>query len=109
MDDGPATVTLSGPGDVRTLTLTYPELDRTLEIQFGGAFPHIVLGWRESYPSGFGPDAQVLTTEAVWGMVGFATMTILLSSGTIFAAWKARQPIEGSAWDLVTIGETTSE
>ena len=50
-----ATLTLSGEtSGVRELTLTYPELDRTLKIQFGTAFPHRIEGWTESYPSGGG-------------------------------------------------------
>ncbi len=50
-----ATLTLSGESSgVRELTLTYPELDRTLKIQFGTAFPHRIEGWTETYPSGSG-------------------------------------------------------
>lgn len=48
------------------------------------------------------PEAfLVLSTEAVWGMMGFATMTVALSSGVFYATWQARKPIPGSAWDLV--------
>ena len=60
----PATLTLSEPAKVRTYTITYPGLNRTLQIHFDGDFPHTIQGWTDSYPSGFGADAQVLTTTA---------------------------------------------
>ena len=28
-------------------------------------FPHQIKGWKESFPSGFGPNAKLLTTEAI--------------------------------------------
>ncbi len=60
-----ATATLESDGEGRmAYTLTYPDLHRTLTIRFNEAFPHEVEGWEESYPSGFGPDAAVLTTKA---------------------------------------------
>ncbi|MBC2840390.1 septum formation inhibitor Maf [Robiginitalea sp. SC105] len=59
-----ATLTLSEPGEVRTYTITYPELNRTLQIHFQGSFPYTIQGWTDSYPSGFGDAAQVLTTTA---------------------------------------------
>lgn len=60
-----AEIELSPPGLERTLTLTYPELERQLEIRFEGAFPHTILEWQETYPSGFGPGAEAMTTTAV--------------------------------------------
>jgi cellulose synthase (UDP-forming) len=42
-----------------------------------------------------------LTSEAVWGMVSFAALAVLLLSGGIYAAWKARSPASGTAWDVV--------
>lgn len=59
-----ATLTLSEPGEVRTYTITYPALNRTLQIHFQGSFPYTIRGWTESYPSGFGADAPVLTSTA---------------------------------------------
>lgn len=59
-----ATLTLSEPGPVRTYTLTYPELNRTLQLHFEGVFPYTIQGWTESYPSGFGADARVMTSTA---------------------------------------------
>jgi len=46
-------------------------------------------------------EVLVLSTEAVWGMMGFATMTIVFSVGVFYAAWKARDLPDGSAWDAV--------
>lgn len=60
-----AEIQLSPQGAERTLTLSYPELERRLEIRFEGTFPHTILGWQETYPSGFGPGAEAMTTSAV--------------------------------------------
>jgi len=59
-----ASLTLSEPGAVRTYTITYPELNRTLQLHFEGTFPYAIQGWTETYPSGFGPGAEVLTSTA---------------------------------------------
>lgn len=45
-------------------TLYYPELKRTLTINFDSAFPHSISGWEESYPEGYGANAKILTTKA---------------------------------------------
>ena len=50
------------------------------------------------------PDAGlVLTAEAVWGMVGFATLAIALAGGGIVAAWQARSTPSDAAWDLLNM------
>lgn len=49
---------------IRSYTLAYPGLGRTLSIHFSNAFPFTVEGWEETYRSGFGPDAKPLTTRA---------------------------------------------
>lgn len=59
-----ATLTLSEPAQQRTYTITYPELNRTMQIHFQGQFPYAIQGWTETYSSGFGPEAPVLTTTA---------------------------------------------
>ena len=51
-------------GDVSLYTVTYPSLQRTLSIRFNRNFPYDILSWSESYPSGSGKDAKVLTTKA---------------------------------------------
>ena len=62
--DYTAQLSLSEPGPVRTFTLRYPELNRSLEIRFEGSFPHRILGWSETYPEGFGANSEVLSTVA---------------------------------------------
>ena len=47
-----------------TYTLAYPELERTLSINFNTNFPFAILGWEETTVSGFGANAQILTTKA---------------------------------------------
>ena len=45
----------------------------------------------------------MLTAEAVWAMIGFATLAVILCSGGIFAAWQARTPPAGGAWDDIDV------
>ena len=47
-----------------TYSINYPEINRTLIIQFNPNFPHDILGWEETFKSGFGATAKVLTTKA---------------------------------------------
>jgi cellulose synthase (UDP-forming) len=49
--------------------------------------------------------ALVLTSEAVWGMVGFALLAAVYSSGALYAAWDSRRPPAGNAWDDISIEE----
>ena len=44
-----------------------------------------------------------LTAQAVWGMLGFATLPVLMSIGVLWAAWQARHPALGAPWDTVDI------
>ena len=44
-----------------------------------------------------------LTAEAVWGMLTFAALPVLASCGALYAAWQARRPASGSAWDDVVV------
>ncbi|CAM1344111.1 septum formation inhibitor Maf [Tenacibaculum amylolyticum] len=44
--------------------ITYPELNRTLSIQYKTEFPHNILSWKETYISGYGTNKKTLTTEA---------------------------------------------
>ena len=45
-------------------TLTYPELNRTLIINFNTSFPYDILGWEETTKSGYGSTSKTLTTKA---------------------------------------------
>lgn len=47
-----------------TYEIRYPELQRTLVIKFGKDFPYPIENWEESYKSGFGSNAIMLSTEA---------------------------------------------
>jgi hypothetical protein len=55
-----ATATLSN----NKYTINYPELNRTLSITFNPEFPYGVLSWEETFKSGFGKHAKMLTTKA---------------------------------------------
>ncbi len=47
-----------------TYIVSYPELNRTLKINFNVSFPYDILGWEETAVSGYGASAQTLTTKA---------------------------------------------
>ncbi len=51
-------------GGVSQYTVTYPSLQRAISIHFNRNFPHEILSWSETYPSGPGENAKVLTTNA---------------------------------------------
>jgi cellulose synthase (UDP-forming) len=40
-----------------------------------------------------------MTSEAVWGMLGFAALPAVLMIGALHAAWQVRRPPAGDAWD----------
>lgn len=44
--------------------ISYPELNRVLEISFENNFPHKILNWQETYESGWGNAKKILTTKA---------------------------------------------
>ncbi|WP_282043272.1 septum formation inhibitor Maf [Winogradskyella flava] len=50
--------------DNGTYTLSYPDLNRTLKIQFNPQFPFEINGWEETSVSGYGSSAQPLKTKA---------------------------------------------
>lgn len=50
-----------------------------------------------------------LTSMSAWGMVAFATLTLALLAGGILAAWQARRPPTGGAWDEVEIAALPEE
>ena len=59
-----AEASLQTNGDLSTYILTYPELKRTLKINFSASFPYGIESWTDSYPSGFGANTKILTTRA---------------------------------------------
>jgi hypothetical protein len=60
-----ANAVLTSGDDFNTYQITYPELNRTLSITFSKLFPYSIENWSESYKSGFGPNAQILTSKAI--------------------------------------------
>ncbi len=60
-----ADTTFAAMADAQMCTIAYAKAQRTLKIYFNGSFPHQILGWKESYPDGFGPNKKMLTTIAV--------------------------------------------
>ncbi len=59
-----ATASIEQKGDLSTYTIAYKDGIRTLSIQYTTAFPHTIEGWEESYKSGWGSKAKVLTSKA---------------------------------------------
>nr|WP_299485064.1 septum formation inhibitor Maf [uncultured Allomuricauda sp.] len=55
---------LTSQDGISSYTMTYPELERTLTINFTSEFPYAIESWTEEFKSGFGPKAKVLTTRA---------------------------------------------
>jgi cellulose synthase (UDP-forming) len=45
-----------------------------------------------------------LSSQAVWGMIAFATLPVLSALGVLYAAWEARRPAPGAPWDAVDVG-----
>lgn len=78
------------------------------------AWPHVVLagvyaltlGWTLYRRLVLAPEETlVLTSEAVWGMVAFATVALTMVSGGIYAAWEARTPPTDPPWLQVEVEE----
>jgi cellulose synthase (UDP-forming) len=42
-----------------------------------------------------------LSSEAIWGMVAFATVPVVAAFGTMYAAWQSRRPPSTAAWDAI--------
>lgn len=49
---------------ISSYSLTYPELDRTLTINFSTAFPHTIESWTDEFKSGWGVNAKTMTSRA---------------------------------------------
>jgi hypothetical protein len=59
-----ATVGLDTSEGVNSYKIYYPELERTLEINYKTTFPYIIEGWSETFKSGFGDKARTMTSKA---------------------------------------------
>lgn len=76
----------------RFLALAWPHL------ALAGVYT-VTLGWTLYRRLALTPEgALVLTSEAVWGMVAFATVALVMASGGIRAAWEARTPPLEPPW-----------
>ena len=51
--------------DSKILDLSYLEVERNVKIEFSREFPFEILGWEETYKSGFGKEAKLMTTKAL--------------------------------------------
>lgn len=49
----------------KVFELDYSTLERNVRIEFSSEFPFEILGWEETYKSGFGKSAKLMTTKAV--------------------------------------------
>jgi len=58
-----------------------------------------VLAMRLRTPEG----ALELSSEAVWGMLGFALLPVVLSIGALYAAWQARRLPSDAPWDAIDV------
>lgn len=47
-----------------TYTVSYPKLERTLSIHYNTNFPFDIISWEETFKSGFGPNAKIMSTKA---------------------------------------------
>ena len=59
-----ASLSLNQNGAMSTYEITYPGLERSLQINFTTAFPYTIESWTETYKSGFGDNAKILTSKA---------------------------------------------
>lgn len=59
-----ATASVSSENGITTYTLTYPDLERSLKLNFTTDFPYSIESWSEEFKSGFGQNAKTLTTKA---------------------------------------------
>lgn len=59
-----ATISLNEEDGLKSYQIDYPELERTLKINFNASFPYAIESWSDSFKSGYGPKAQTMTSTA---------------------------------------------
>ncbi len=59
-----ANASLQENDSISTYSVSYPELERTLSINFSKTFPYTIESWTDTYKSGFGSEAIVLSSAA---------------------------------------------
>jgi len=57
-----ANVSLTKKDGFTSYKINYPELNRTLTINFATAFPYTIESWSDSFRDGFGSKAKMLTS-----------------------------------------------
>jgi cellulose synthase (UDP-forming) len=87
----------------RFLRLVWPHL--TLQLLFA-----VTLAWT-AYRRLVRVDeaALRLTAEAVWGMIGFATVPVTLLVAAVYAGWQSRTPPVTGAWETIMPGLEEAE
>jgi hypothetical protein len=70
-----------------------------LLIVFWVTVAHVLYVRMQSTPEG----SLELSSEAVWGMIAFATLPVLASYGGLRAAWEARQSMATAPWDEIKV------
>jgi cellulose synthase (UDP-forming) len=56
------------------------------------------------------PEVELmLTSEAVWGMIFFASIAVFTSCGAIYAAWSSRKVPEGQPWETIQLDKLHNE
>ena len=48
---------------IQTYTISYPELNRVLEIKFGEKFPYTIESWSDSFKGGYGDNAKTMVSK----------------------------------------------
>ncbi|WP_276166527.1 septum formation inhibitor Maf [Zobellia alginiliquefaciens] len=59
-----ATASLSDKNGITSYKISYPELERTLTINFTSTFPYRIESWSDTFISGFGKNAKQMTSTA---------------------------------------------
>ncbi len=59
-----AIITLIEKEEVKTYQIKYPDLERILKIDFKSTFPYTIESWSDSFKSGFGNKAKIMTSTA---------------------------------------------
>ncbi|TDT45069.1 hypothetical protein CLV90_2151 [Maribacter spongiicola] len=55
---------LTEEGGISTYEIKYPELQRSLKINFENKFPYMIESWTDTYKDGYGEKSKVLTSKA---------------------------------------------
>ncbi|CAM4345900.1 septum formation inhibitor Maf [Zobellia roscoffensis] len=59
-----STISISDENGITSYKIFYPELERTLTINFTTTFPHSIESWSDTFTSGFGKNAKQMTSTA---------------------------------------------